>query len=123
MISLLIISLVLTSPFRWRGTQVLKSWTPSSSTVKLVSTNFTNLVPVEQFHHKPVGMYDGGLLKLAPGWDVYKSRGRGSNFHPLKALRTLQSHNMDVHISCYQNGTADQKDYITSMKVKKGPKV
>ena len=27
--------------------------------MKLVSTKFTNLVPVEQFNHKPMGMYDG----------------------------------------------------------------
>ena len=25
------------------------------------------LVPVEQFNHKPMGMYDGGLLKFALG--------------------------------------------------------
>ena len=30
--------------------------------MKLVSTNLTNLVPLEQFHHKPMGMYDGGFL-------------------------------------------------------------
>ncbi len=27
--------------------------------MKLVSTKFTDLVPVEQFNHKPMGMYDG----------------------------------------------------------------
>ncbi len=35
--------------------------------MKLVSTKFTDLVPVEQFHHKPMGMYDGGPLRLALG--------------------------------------------------------
>ncbi len=33
--------------------------------MKLVSTKFTDLVPMEQFIHKPMGMYDGGLLSLA----------------------------------------------------------
>ncbi len=27
--------------------------------MKLVSTKFTDLVPMEQFIHKPMGMYDG----------------------------------------------------------------
>ncbi len=31
--------------------------------MELVSTKFTNLVPLEQFHHKRMVMYDGGLLK------------------------------------------------------------
>ncbi len=35
--------------------------------MKLVSTKFTDLVPMEQFIHKPMGMYDGGLLSLALG--------------------------------------------------------
>ncbi len=35
--------------------------------MKLASTKFTDLVPVKQFHHKPMGIYDGGLLKLALG--------------------------------------------------------
>ncbi len=33
--------------------------------MKLVSTKFTDFVPMEQFIHKPMGMYDGGLLSLA----------------------------------------------------------
>ncbi len=37
----------------------------TTGSVKLVSTRFTDLVPVEQFNHKPMGMYDGGLLRLA----------------------------------------------------------
>ena len=32
--------------------------------MKLVSTKFTDLVPVEQFNHKPMGIYDGGHLTL-----------------------------------------------------------
>ncbi len=35
--------------------------------MKLVSTKFTDLVPVDQFNHKPMGMYDGGLLRVALG--------------------------------------------------------
>ncbi len=37
---------------------------PPRGSVKLISTKFTNPVPVEQFHHKPMGFYDGGPLKL-----------------------------------------------------------
>ena len=33
---------------------------PPRGSVKLVSTKLTNLVPLEQFHHKPMGMYDSG---------------------------------------------------------------
>ena len=29
--------------------------------MKLISTKLTNLVSLEQSHHKPVGMYGGGL--------------------------------------------------------------
>ncbi len=36
---------------------------PPRGSVKVVSTKFTDLVPMEQFHHKPMGMYDGGLLR------------------------------------------------------------
>ncbi len=36
---------------------------PPRGSVKLVSTNLTNLVPLEQFHQKPTKVYDGGLLK------------------------------------------------------------
>ena len=35
--------------------------------VKLVPTMLTNLVSLEQFHRTPMGMYDGGLLKLVLG--------------------------------------------------------
>ena len=38
---------------------------PLWGSVKLVSTKFTNLMPVEQFHQKPMGMYDCGLSQLA----------------------------------------------------------
>ncbi len=31
--------------------------------MKLVSTNLKNLVPLEQFHQKPTGVYDGSLLE------------------------------------------------------------
>ena len=34
--------------------------------MKLVSTNLKDLVPSEQFHQKPTGVCDGGLLKLVP---------------------------------------------------------
>ncbi len=33
---------------------------PPWGSVKLFSTKFTDFVPVEQFNHKPMGMYDGG---------------------------------------------------------------
>ncbi len=33
--------------------------------VKPIFTKLINLVPMEQFHHKPKGMYGGGLLELA----------------------------------------------------------
>ncbi len=35
--------------------------------MKLVFTNLTNLVALEQFHLKPTGVYGGGLLQLALG--------------------------------------------------------
>ena len=38
---------------------------PPQGSVKLVSPNLTNRVPLEQFHQKPMGVYDGGPLKLA----------------------------------------------------------
>ncbi len=31
--------------------------------MKLISTDLTNLVSLEQSHHKPTGMYGGGPLK------------------------------------------------------------
>ena len=30
----------------------------------VVSTKLTNLVSLEQYHHKPTGMYDGCLLPI-----------------------------------------------------------
>ncbi len=35
--------------------------------MKLVSTKFTDLVPVEEFNNKPIVMYDGGLPRLELG--------------------------------------------------------
>ncbi len=35
--------------------------------VKLIFTNLTNLMSLEQLHHKPMGMYGGGLLDMALG--------------------------------------------------------
>ncbi len=35
--------------------------------MELVSTKLINLVSLEQFHHKPMKLYDGSLLKLALG--------------------------------------------------------
>ncbi len=32
--------------------------------MKLISTNLTNLLSLEQFNHKPMGMYRGGVLNL-----------------------------------------------------------
>ena len=42
---------------------------PPGGSVKLTSTStkLTNLVSLEQSHHKSTGMYGGGLIKLAIG--------------------------------------------------------
>ncbi len=33
--------------------------------MKLIFIDFLHLVSLEQFHDKPMGIHDGGLLKLA----------------------------------------------------------
>ncbi len=35
--------------------------------MKLVFTKFVNRVPLEQCHHKPIGMYSGDILTFALG--------------------------------------------------------
>ena len=35
--------------------------------MKLVFTKVVNKVPLEQCHHKPIGMYSGGILSFPPG--------------------------------------------------------
>ncbi len=39
---------------------------PPRGSVKLLPTNLTNLVPLEQFHHKPMVMYDVKGTKARP---------------------------------------------------------
>ena len=43
----------------------------------LISSHHTNPVSLEQFHHKPMGMFRGGLLDLALG-------GKGASSSPLE---------------------------------------
>ncbi len=45
--------------------------------MKLISTHHTNLVSLEQFHHKSMVMFRGGLLDLALG-------GKGASSSPLE---------------------------------------
>ena len=40
---------------------------PPRGSLKLIRTNLTNLVSLEQFHHKPMGMNEGDLLDMALG--------------------------------------------------------
>ncbi len=40
---------------------------PPRGSVNLILTKFIHLVSLEQFHHKPMGMYAGGVLKLTLG--------------------------------------------------------
>ncbi len=42
--------------------------------MKLVSTKFTDPVPVEQFNHKPMVMHDGGLLRLKETTIIHSHR-------------------------------------------------
>ncbi len=41
--------------------------------MKLISTNLTNLLSMEQCHHKPIGMYGGGVLNLSLGGKLASS--------------------------------------------------
>ena len=42
---------------------------PPQGSEKLVFTKFINRVPLEQCHHKPMGIYGSDLLKLASKGD------------------------------------------------------
>ncbi len=51
--------------------------------MKLISTNRTNLLSLEQFHHKPMGMYGDGVLNLALG-------GKLASSPPLELVRRVE---------------------------------
>ncbi len=56
--------------------------------MKLVSTKFIDLVPVERFRHKPMGMYDGRfLMELLQCHKVCEIGGDKLRRPPVVALR------------------------------------
>ncbi len=73
--------------------------------MKLLPTNLTNIVPLEQFHHKPMVMYDGGLhrfVKELLQWHKLCKLG-GDNLHRLPVVALNQNkmqHCQDVKADC-----------------------
>ncbi len=55
--------------------------------MELVSTKFTNLVPLEQFHHKPMVMYD--VMELLQWHKVCELGGDKLHRPPVVALNEI----------------------------------